>query len=635
MNNDLQTKLPLVHLKKWGELGVPLIPESITGVVETPLPSWLCDLCGFPPDTDIAELSIPIATELSERNWDRIVRYVLAWFAFHEDAIRQLKAVQLPAGLRIDFDAIPWSIRTSHCLRRKGFHSQPETLKELSFDKLLKIPGIGERSALDFAVMLVLWAKPLEEALQDLLKSFSWLAEDKYSQVIGYRFGLQGEEPETLAKVGNRFGITRERVRQIEGKMLRKLPKYSFFIPQLEKAARLLEDTGPLTTLGAMQLMIDKKITSINFHPKSIIEACKFFNIETGLKINKVRGQEIVAVNMDEKTANRLYSMARKKAGKSGAASIKEVVNSAQAEQLEYEGEQITRLLKIMNGIEYLDENYFWIPAIPVNRNRLINLSRRMLSVASPIHVKNLRAGARQAAHLRNISGGLDIHIPPTAILIKFYTANPEFEIDEGGFVRYIKTLDYKTELGERESILVDIIRSTPTSLLNRFSLRAKCKKRGMNLSSFELALTYSPIIEHVDTDIWTLRGLSINPAQVEALRVENSLQSRQRRVVSFSWKESGEVVINVRVSSITPSTFVFGVPSDIKRYFAGKKFSAIEPASIVGRTLKVLDTGGVLGSAAILNRLKASEGDVADFIFNLVDKTVAVEINNDESSEL
>ena len=44
--------------------------------------------------------------------------------------------------------------------------------------------------------------------------------------VIAMRYGLDGEEPRTLAEVGRAFGVTRERIRQIEAKTLTKLKSY-------------------------------------------------------------------------------------------------------------------------------------------------------------------------------------------------------------------------------------------------------------------------------------------------------------------------------------------------------------------------------------------------------------------------
>jgi RNA polymerase primary sigma factor len=45
-------------------------------------------------------------------------------------------------------------------------------------------------------------------------------------KVIELRFGLKGEHPRTLEEVGQKFGVTRERIRQIEAKTLAKLKAY-------------------------------------------------------------------------------------------------------------------------------------------------------------------------------------------------------------------------------------------------------------------------------------------------------------------------------------------------------------------------------------------------------------------------
>lgn len=74
---------------------------------------------------------------------------------------------------------------------------------------------------------------PLEIASQELLKGQIGDALDKLTErerrIIILRFGLEDGQFRTLEQVGREFGITRERIRQIEAKALRKLrhPSYS------------------------------------------------------------------------------------------------------------------------------------------------------------------------------------------------------------------------------------------------------------------------------------------------------------------------------------------------------------------------------------------------------------------------
>jgi RNA polymerase primary sigma factor len=59
----------------------------------------------------------------------------------------------------------------------------------------------------------------LKEQMQDILDSLS----DRERKVLEMRFGLLDGQGRTLEEVGQAFGVTRERIRQIEAKALRKL----------------------------------------------------------------------------------------------------------------------------------------------------------------------------------------------------------------------------------------------------------------------------------------------------------------------------------------------------------------------------------------------------------------------------
>jgi RNA polymerase primary sigma factor len=59
----------------------------------------------------------------------------------------------------------------------------------------------------------------LQDQLEDILDNLS----DREQKIIQLRFGLADGHPRTLEEVGKEFGVTRERIRQIESKTLAKL----------------------------------------------------------------------------------------------------------------------------------------------------------------------------------------------------------------------------------------------------------------------------------------------------------------------------------------------------------------------------------------------------------------------------
>ena len=70
--------------------------------------------------------------------------------------------------------------------------------------------------------------KTVTGMLQDMVKHL----DDREATILRYRFGLDGGNEKTLEEVGEKFGVTRERVRQIQNLALRKLRK---MIEKLEK----------------------------------------------------------------------------------------------------------------------------------------------------------------------------------------------------------------------------------------------------------------------------------------------------------------------------------------------------------------------------------------------------------------
>lgn len=76
------------------------------------------------------------------------------------------------------------------------------------------IEDTGYRSPDDVVI-----EKSLKEDIDTVLRTLS----DKEADIIKYRFGLGGRRPMSLKEIGNRYKLTKERIRQIEKKALKRL----------------------------------------------------------------------------------------------------------------------------------------------------------------------------------------------------------------------------------------------------------------------------------------------------------------------------------------------------------------------------------------------------------------------------
>jgi len=63
----------------------------------------------------------------------------------------------------------------------------------------------------------------VEKALKDDINDVLQTLTDKESEIVQFRFGLNGRSPLSLKEIGDRYSLTKERIRQIEKKALRRL----------------------------------------------------------------------------------------------------------------------------------------------------------------------------------------------------------------------------------------------------------------------------------------------------------------------------------------------------------------------------------------------------------------------------
>lgn len=101
--------------------------------------------------------------------------------------------------------------------RDKNVVSLDTPIKEDEDSSLVEF--IPSDANLDDVVIHEVEQKNLREKIDELLTGLN----DQEQRVLRMRFGLDDDDPKTLEEIGKVFGVTRERIRQIEAKALRKL----------------------------------------------------------------------------------------------------------------------------------------------------------------------------------------------------------------------------------------------------------------------------------------------------------------------------------------------------------------------------------------------------------------------------
>jgi hypothetical protein len=156
-----------------------------------------------------------------------------------------------------------------------------------------------------------------------------------------------------------------------------------------------------------------------------------------------------------------------------------------------------------------------------------------------------------------------------------------------------------------------------------------------MNVNTFGLYLTYSPVIAHLGTDIWSLRGVRVDPAAVEAVREANALRPKEKRVLDHGWTPGGQLWLAARIPAAHDAAkLVVSVPGAIRHYLSRRQFEARDEDSVSHGLLRVNDEGVSYGFTSFLRQRGADEGDILIVEFDLTKNTALLRLGDDELLE-
>ena len=393
----------------------------------------------------------------------------------------------------------------------------------------------------------------LEELDQELLKLPK--VDERAIAMLKHRHQAFGEPGLTLDDIGKKWGLTRERVRQIVDPLMRISIQIENEVPLLLKAVEIFEECEDEDQFKA-----------------KVAEEEMF----SGEDFSWQRLWGLTRIMSPEVLANRVYEKHLELESESGANSpIRSLIKKDRSKFGLYD------LQVVAKKYEMSEDKAFKIIADLYPRSirsgslvlaRTKNLDTmfensiaKQLKVRSPLEVKELLKGLQRTGKQRDVS--LIGSVVDLSGLIQILAGNPpEYETASN---HLIKEVDFQT----LEKWLIEIFSEANLGILHtndvvNFALR----DRRINVSSVTVYLLNSPIMRSHGRSLYSLVGTEVTEDQLDSY-IQIIRGSSEASEVSYEMTDASKGILNVKPNlNVITSGIVFP-PSGYKQIFEGFEF--------------------------------------------------------------
>jgi len=452
---------------------------------------------------------------------------------------------------------------------------------------------------------------------EELFRIANSLDVERNAKLLMALWGWSGQQPRVLESVGQEYGLTRERVRQIEARALRRLSDHSFETPFLRSAISILRKAAPCpVTVGASEVS-EKGIAKGSFSPLALKKAAEIFNISFPVEFVSVDGLLIVAPSGQADNFRKALPTIRRRTSDRGCINLLALASELKIN--EKDASLLRILLEASGKVYWLDEEKEWLLAAEASRNRLFNLSAKVLGVASRIHVSELR---RAVSRSRRLS-----MCPPQRILRLFVEQQRLGSISDG-WITSNPAIAEAPEPESAEGIMISVLRKYGP-VLEGEDFAEKCVAAGMNATTHYIYRLISPVISSLARGIFCAVGDEIPPGTVE------EILSRRRNTPAISdhgWTSSGKLWFGTELTlqKITAGGVrLAGFVSD----FVQGEWTVTLPDNVSFGLVNCRETF-IWPFRKVFGLLGAEAGDLCVFVFDLKARTVLVRIGGPDLFE-
>lgn len=476
----------------------------------------------------------------------------------------------------------------------------------------------------------------LEETLEDFFQKSNPRMR-RFQEVfhaLRDRFGWGDVAGLILEEVGRNLGVTRERARQLEKKLCESIPDHEIWMPALDRALRALEAYAPISASRASSRLVKDGICARAFTPQGVLKAADLFSLQHTVSLVEEGDNFLVISIGSSRDIPLINQIAKKQANASGASTVLELDAELRSHDVEMDIEELRETVRSLPDMTFVQGD--WFVYLDGRNSMKVSIARKMLSVTAPLTAKTIRAGLHRQIRFRKTRGKSDwpLILAPTAVIQHILENNESFVSDPDSGFRLSSPIDYNEVLRGTEAAIVSILRSSPSGVWERSDILEEAERRGLNIATVSVYLTYSPVIGHLGVDLWTVCGAHVAPEAVEALRKAKSQRSRTKRTLGHTWTQEGNLAIAYRIPHNWHPSNVLGIPSDVTRFLTHEEYPAFTKSGAPVGKLRLYPNANNLvfgGYSKFLNNVSAEAGDVLIVEFKTLEGSAELRLESPE----
>lgn len=353
------------------------------------------------------------------------------------------------------------------------------------------------------------------------------VSEQRLADMFALRYGVDGEANTTLQMIGDRFGLTRERIRQVVSKMSERTDRMKLLTPIIDRLGEMLKPHLPATVES-----LDATFRDVLGGALSIESVDRFCREILGRNVITMTARPAdmaltwspTVIDPDQHDAERIRAIrdaAMRMIRCCGAAQAFFVAGAAsEAIGRGILPSDVERDCRMIPGFEWLIEKDGWFWYGESKENRLVAVATKILTAAGQrVDAEEILAGlvrSRRGNYEPDRQRSFLIE-PPLQIVVEVLRRSTGFRNIQYDDFFLESPSPIEAVLSDAE-VAVHRLMSNNGNLAARHTLNSQLVDRGLvKHMALQVSLDNSPIYRQLDRGVFALRGASLSAAALQA----------------------------------------------------------------------------------------------------------------------